>query len=235
MSRLSKRMQSIKEKTGNNASFELDQAVAKLKDCATVKFDETVELTFNLGVDPRKADQMVRGVVDLPHGTGRKIKILVFCADTQADAAKASGADYAGFESLYEKVKEGWVDFDVVISTPELMRDVGKLGKVLGPKGLMPSPKAGTVTKDIDKAVQAIKKGKIEYRVDKTGGIAVGVGKVSFGPEKIEENVKAVIHAVHKAKPVAAKGEYMKSVFLSSTMGPGLRITLNSKQLDLAS
>ena len=235
MSRISKRMKSIKEKTENNPSFELAKAVSTLKECATVKFDETVELTFHLGVDPRKADQMVRGVVDLPHGTGRKIKILVFCADTQADDAKASGADYAGFESLYEKVKEGWVDFDVVIATPELMRDVGKLGKVLGPKGLMPSPKAGTVTKDVDKAVQAIKKGKIEYRVDKTGGIAVGVGKVSFGQEKIEENVKAVIDAVHKAKPAAAKGEYMKSVFLSSTMGPGLRINLNSKQLDLAS
>lgn len=205
-------------------AYPLDEAVGLLKKVTAVKFDETVELAFTLGVDVKKADQMVRGVVTLPHGTGKSVRILVFANETQAKEALAAGADFAGFEEYFGKVKDGWVDYDVVISTPDLMREVGKLGKVLGPKGLMPSPKAGTVTANVKAAVQEIKKGKIEYRMDKQANVAVGVGKLSFDAQKIVANATVVIEAVLKSKPVSSKGEYLKNLSIASTMGPGLHL-----------
>ncbi|MBN2145692.1 MAG: 50S ribosomal protein L1 [Candidatus Aureabacteria bacterium] len=224
MTGISKRMKEIKSKLDLKKSYSLNEAVGLLRSIPKVKFDETVELTFRLNIDPKKADQMIRGLVTLPHGTGKKVRILVFVSDVQAKEALDAGADYAGFKEYFDKVKNGWCDFDVVVSTPDLMKEVGKLGKVLGPKGLMPSPKAGTVTDNVKKAVEEIKKGKIEYRVDKNGNVAVGIGKLSFEPEKIVENSKRVIESVFKARPSSVKGDFVKNVALSSTMGPGLKI-----------
>jgi large subunit ribosomal protein L1 len=220
----SKRMANIYKQVDRLKVYALNEAVDLLKKNTTVKFDETVELAFTLGVDVKKADQMVRGVVTLPHGTGKKVRILVFAGETQAKEALAAGADFAGFEEYFSKVKEGWVDYDVVISTPDLMREVGKLGKVLGPKGLMPTPKAGTVTADVKNAVREIKLGKIEYRMDKQANVAVGVGKLSFDAEKIVANATSVVDAVVKSKPMSSKGEYLKNLSIASTMGPGLRL-----------
>lgn len=192
---------------------------------AKARFDETVEAHIKLGVDSRHADQQVRGAIVLPHGTGKSVKVLVFAKGAKADEAKAAGADFVGEMDMVEKIqKENWFDFDVVVATPDMMGVVGRLGKVLGPKGLMPSPKAGTVTMDVTKAVNEIKAGKIEYRLDKTNIIHCPVGKVSFGAEKLNDNFTALINAVIKAKPSAAKGQYLRSVVVTSTMGPGVKV-----------
>ena len=192
---------------------------------ASAKFDETVELHVKLGVDSRHADQQVRGAIVLPHGTGKTARVLVFAKGDKADAARAAGADYVGDMDMVEKIqKENWFDFDVVVASPDMMGVVGRLGKLLGPKGLMPSPKAGTVTPDVAKAVQEVKAGKIEYRLDKTNIIHCPIGKVSFGPEKLAENFNALMGAIVKAKPAAAKGQYIKSCVVASTMGPGVKV-----------
>ena len=200
-------------------------AVRLAKESASAKYDETVEVAMRLGVDPRKADQMVRGTVSLPHGTGKQVRVVVFCKETdQINAAKEAGAIEAGAEELVQKVQGGWTDFDVAVASPDMMRDVGKLGKVLGPRGLMPSPKAGTVTPKVGDAVAEILKGKIDFRVDKNANIHVPIGKASFTAEQIQENASAVIDAVVKARPSACKGVYLKSCCMSSTMGPGFRL-----------
>ena len=204
------------------------EAVRLAKDTAGTKFDATVEVAMRLGVDPRKADQMVRGTVNLPHGTGKTARVLVFANGDKAEAAREAGADYVGSDDMIEKVSGGWLDFDAVVATPDMMGKVGRLGKVLGPRGLMPNPKTGTVTFEVGKAVREIKAGKVEFRVDKTAIIHAPVGKVSFGPEKLLENAKTLIDMVIKAKPAAAKGRYVKSIALSSTMGPGVRVDLAS-------
>lgn len=201
------------------------EAVALVKKSATAKFDETIEAHIRTGCDGRHADQQIRGAVVLPHGTGKKVRILVFAKDAKAEEAKAAGADFVGGDELIPKIQnEGWLDFDVVVATPDMMGVVGRLGKVLGPKGLMPSPKAGTVTMDVTKAVNEIKAGKIEYRLDKTNIIHCPIGKASFGAEKLQENFNALMSAIVKAKPAAAKGQYLKSVVVASTMGPGIKI-----------
>lgn len=192
---------------------------------AKAKFDETIELHVKLGVDPRHADQQVRGAVVLPHGTGKTVKVLVFAKGAKAAEAEAAGADYVGAEDYLDKIqKENWFDFDVVVATPDMMGVVGRLGRVLGPKGLMPNPKAGTVTMDVTKAIQDIKAGKIEYRLDKTNIIHVPIGKVSFGAEKLQDNFHTLMSAVIKAKPAAAKGQYLRSISVSTTMGPGIKV-----------
>ena len=193
---------------------------------ASAKFDETVELHVKLGVDSRHADQQVRGAIVLPHGTGKSVRVLVFAKADKADAAREAGADYVGDQDMVDKIqKENWFDFDVVVASPDMMGMVGRLGRVLGPKGLMPSPKAGTVTPDVAKAVKEVKAGKIEYRLDKTNIIHCPIGKVSFGPEKLTENYNALIGAIIKAKPAAAKGQYIRSCVTASTMGPGVRLS----------
>ena len=205
--------------------YEKEEAVALVKKAATAKFDETIEAHIRTGCDGRHADQQIRGAVVLPHGTGKKVRILVFAKDAKAEEAKAAGADFVGGDELIPKIQnEGWLDFDVVVATPDMMGVVGRLGKVLGPKGLMPSPKAGTVTMDVTKAVNEIKAGKIEYRLDKTNIIHCPIGKASFGAEKLQENFNALMSAIVKAKPAAAKGQYLKSVVVASTMGPGIKI-----------
>ena len=206
--------------------YESKDAFELICKTASAKFDETVELHVKLGVDSRHADQQVRGAVVLPHGTGRTVRVLVFAKGDKADAAREAGADYVGDMDMVEKIqKENWFDFDVVVASPDMMGTVGRLGKLLGPKGLMPSPKAGTVTPDVAKAVQEVKAGKIEYRLDKTNIIHCPIGKVSFGPEKLSENFAALMGAIIKAKPAAAKGQYIKSCVTASTMGPGVKVS----------
>jgi len=204
--------------------YEPDEAFALLKQAAYVKFDETVDAAIRLGVDPRHADQKVRGTLVLPHGTGQSRRVLVFAKGEKAKEAEEAGADYVGAEELAEKITGGWLDFDVAIAAPDMMGIVGKLGRVLGPRGLMPNPKVGTVTNDIGKAVEESKAGKIEFNVDKAGIVHVPIGKVSFEVQKLVENYRALIEALLKAKPAAAKGQYLKSAHVSSTMGPGLKI-----------
>jgi len=205
--------------------YDLDAACALIPQVSTAKFDETVEAHIRLGVDSRHADQQVRGAVVLPHGTGKTIRVLVFAKGAKADEAQAAGADYVGAEDLVAKIQnENWFDFDVVVATPDMMGQLGRLGRVLGPKGLMPNPKTGTVTMDVTKAIEDIKAGKIEYRLDKTNIIHVPVGKVSFGSEKLLENVQTLMSAIIKAKPASAKGTYLKSVALTTTMGPSIRV-----------
>ena len=205
--------------------YDPQEALSVVCKTATAKFDETIELHVKLGVDSRHADQQVRGAVVLPHGTGKTIRVLVFAKGAKADEAQAAGADYVGAEDLVAKIQnENWFDFDVVVATPDMMGLVGRIGRVLGPKGLMPNPKAGTVTMDVTKAIEDIKAGKIEYRLDKTNIIHVPVGKVSFGSEKLLENVQTLMSAIIKAKPASAKGTYLKSVALTTTMGPSIRV-----------
>ena len=205
--------------------YESAEAVALVCQTAKAKFDETVELHIRLGVDSRHADQQVRGAIVLPNGTGKTVRTLVFARGDKADAARAAGADYVGAEDMVQKIQtENWFDFDVVIASPDMMGVIGRLGKVLGPKGLMPNPKAGTVTPDVARAVQEAKAGKIEYRLDKTNIIHCPIGKASFGPEKLAENFNTLVGAVIKAKPAAAKGQYIKSCVIASTMGPGIKI-----------
>ena len=204
--------------------YDTDEAMALVCKTATAKFDETVEIHIRLGVDSRHADQQVRGAIVLPNGTGKSVRTLVFARGDKADAALAAGAEYVGAEDLVAKIQGGWFDFDVVIASPDMMGVIGRLGKVLGPKGLMPNPKAGTVTPDVAKAVTEAKAGKIEYRLDKTNIIHCPIGKVSFGPEKLMENFNALVGAVIKAKPAAAKGQYIRSCVVASTMGPGVKV-----------
>ncbi|MCK5833624.1 50S ribosomal protein L1 [bacterium] len=208
--------------------YGLEEAVILLKECKYTKFDESVEVAINLGVDPRHADQMIRGSVVLPRGTGKKVKIAVFAEGEDAEAAKAAGADVVGSDDLVEKIKEGWLDFDVAISHPSLMGKVGKLGRTLGPRGLMPNPKSGTVAPDVARAVKEARAGKIEYRVDKAGIIHTMVGKVSFETDALVENCTVLIDVLEKARPVSVKGVYFKSMALSSTMGPGIKIDLSN-------
>ena len=205
--------------------YDKADAIALVKKCATAKFDETIEAHIRTGCDGRHADQQIRGAVVLPHGTGKKVRILVFAKDAKAEEAKAAGADYVGAEELIPKIQnENWFEFDVVVATPDMMGVVGRLGRVLGPKGLMPNPKAGTVTMDVTKAIQDIKAGKIEYRLDKTNIIHVPVGKASFTEEQLADNFQTLIDAINKAKPAAVKGQYLKTVTLTSTMGPGVKL-----------
>ena len=205
--------------------YDKDEAIALVKKCATAKFDETIEAHIRTGCDGRHADQQIRGAVVLPHGTGKKVRILVFAKDAKAEEAKAAGADYVGGMELIEKIqKENWFEFDVVVATPDMMGVVGRIGRVLGPKGLMPNPKAGTVTMDVTKAVNDIKAGKIEYRLDKTNIIHVPVGKASFTEEQLADNFQTLIDAINKARPAAVKGQFLKSVPLTSTMGPGVKV-----------
>jgi len=206
--------------------FKPDEAVQMVKDLASAKFDETVEMATCLNVDPRKADQIVRGTVVLPHGTGKVTRVLVIAQGEKETEAVEAGADYVGTEYL-EKIQEGWLDFDVCVATPDLMGKVGPLGRILGPRGLMPTPKGGTVTFDVGRAVKEIKGGKIEYRVDKTGNVHVPIGRVSFSPEQLDENLDAIMDSIMRAKPSASKGTYVKSVTVSSTMGPGVAIDPN--------
>ena len=205
--------------------YDKDEAIALVKKCATAKFDETIEAHIRTGCDGRHADQQIRGAVVLPHGTGKTVRILVFAKDAKAEEAKAAGADYVGGMELIEKIqKENWFEFDVVVATPDMMGVVGRIGRVLGPKGLMPNPKAGTVTMDVTKAVNDIKAGKIEYRLDKTNIIHVPVGKASFTEEQLADNFQTLIDAINKARPAAVKGQFLKSVTLTSTMGPGVKV-----------
>jgi large subunit ribosomal protein L1 len=210
------------------AFYEANEAIELVKKAATAKFDETVDVAVRLGVDPRKQDQNVRGVVVLPHGTGKTKRVLVFAKGDKAKEAEAAGADFVGDQDLINRIQQGWFDFDVCVATPDMMSEVGKLGRLLGGKGLMPNPKAGTVTFDVTKAVQEIKAGKIEYRLDKAGQIHAPIGKVSFDAEKLQENFKALVDALNRAKPAAAKGVYLKSVAVSSTMGPSVRVNASA-------
>ena len=220
-----KKYQDAIKKIDKNNLYDTTEALGLVVETATAKFDETVELHVKLGVDSRHADQQVRGAIVLPHGTGKTQRVLVFAKANKADEARAAGADYVGDMDMVEKIqKENWFDFDVVVATPDMMGVVGRLGKVLGPKGLMPSPKAGTVTMDVTKAINEIKAGKVEYRLDKTNIIHCPIGKVSFGAEKLTENFNALIGAIIKAKPAAAKGQYIRSCTVASTMGPGVKI-----------
>lgn len=209
-------------------TYDIAEAVELVKKTATAKFDETVEVAYRLGLDPKKADQQIRGAFVLPHGTGKTQKVLVFAKGEKAKEAEAAGADYVGDADYINKINQGWFDFDVVVATPDMMAEVGKLGRVLGPKGLMPNPKTGTVTFDVEKAVKDIKAGKVEYRVDKAGNVHVPIGKVSFDNEKLIENFEAITETIIKAKPQASKGTYMKNVAISSTMGPGIRVDVSN-------
>jgi len=224
MAKVAKRVAKSREGIDRDAFYSLADAVKMLKERATAKFDETIEVAMNLGVDPRHADQMVRGVVNLPNGTGRTVRVGVFARGAKADEAKAAGADVVGAEDLVETVLKGEIDFDRCIATPDMMPLVGRLGKVLGPRGMMPNPKVGTVTMDVAAAVKASKGGAVEFRVEKAGIVHGGVGKASFDAKAIEENIRAFADAVIKAKPTGAKGNYVKKVSVTSTMGPGLKI-----------
>ncbi len=226
MSKTTKRMKACYDGVDKEKRYSLSDAVALLKGRSSVKFDETFEVAMNLNVDPRHADQMVRGVVNLPHGTGKSVRVAVFAKGAKAEEAKKAGAEIVGADDLAEKIQKGEIDFDRCIATPDMMAVVGRLGKVLGPKGLMPNPKLGTVTMDVAKAVADSKGGQVEFRVEKAGIIHAGVGKASFSAEALQENVEAFVEAILKAKPTGAKGKYVKAIALSSTMGPGLKIEM---------
>jgi large subunit ribosomal protein L1 len=224
MTKLGKRTEALRKGVDRDKTYPIEEAVKMVKERAKAKFDETIEIAMNLGVDPRHADQMVRGVVTLPNGSGRSVRVGVFARGAKADEAKAAGADVVGAEDLVEKVQAGNIDFDRCIATPDLMPLVGRLGKVLGPRGMMPNPKVGTVTMDVANAVKGAKGGSVEFRVEKAGIVQAGVGKASFSAEKLVENIKAFADAVNKAKPQGAKGTYINRVAVSSTMGPGVKV-----------
>jgi large subunit ribosomal protein L1 len=219
-----KRYKAAIKEVDSKRQYKIGEAVELLKKLPKTKFDETIELAFKLGVDPKQSDQMVRGTVALPHGSGKKVKVVVFAKGAAAQAAKDAGADFVGMEDLVKKCQEGWTDFDVAVATPEAMQEVRKLGKVLGPRGLMPNPKTGTVTEDTAKAVKEVKAGRVEFKMDKAANLHVSFGKLSFEGKAIEDNAKAVINAVVHAKPATSKGSFIESCTLSSTMGPGIRI-----------
>jgi len=223
----SRRYNALAKKLDVKKEYSIEDAVKLLKQSATAKFDESIDVAVRLGVDPRHADQVVRGTVALPHGTGKSVRVLVITKAAKENEARDAGADHVGFEEYLKKINEGWFDFDVIIATPDVMGDLGKLGKVLGPRGLMPNPKSGTVTMEVGKAVKEVRAGKIEFRVDKTGILHVNVGKTSFDEKKIYDNVKAFIDTVVRLKPPSAKGTYLKSITLSSTMGPGIPVDRN--------
>lgn len=225
---MSKKHDSAKEKIDKTKQYDLKEAVDLVKQLAHTKFDETVDLAFNLGIDPKKTDQMLRGSVVLPHGLGKKIRVLVFAKGEKALEAKNAGADFVGAEDLVEKINGGWLEFDKVVATPDIMGLVGKLGKVLGPRGLMPNPKSGTVTFDLAKAVKDITAGKADYKSDKAGIVHVSIGKASFEVDKLIDNAKAVVMAIEKAKPPTSKGKYLKKISISSTMGVGVPVNVGS-------
>jgi large subunit ribosomal protein L1 len=224
MAKLTKKQKEASSKIEKNKLYSLQDASSLLKDVAYAKFDESVDIAVKLGVDPRKANQMVRGVVTLPHGTGKDTKVLALVTPDKEEEAKAAGADYVGLDEYLQKIKDGWTDVDVIITMPSIMGKLGPLGRILGPRGLMPNPKTGTVTMDIGKAVAEVKAGKIDFKVDKTGIIHAGIGRISFDSSKIVENASEIIQTLLKLKPTAAKGTYIKSIYLSSTMGPGIAL-----------
>ena len=228
MGKLTKNQKLALEKIEAGKTYTLAEAVEKVKEITFTKFDASLDIDVRLGVDPRKADQMVRGVVTLPHGTGKEVKVLVLCTPDAEAAATAAGADYVGLDEYIEKIKGGWTDIDVIITQPAIMGKIGALGRVLGPRGLMPNPKSGTVTPDVAKAVSEVKKGKIDFKVDKNGIVHSSIGKVSFTAEQIKENAKEFINTLIKLKPATAKGTYVKSIYLSSTMSPGVKVDSKS-------
>jgi len=228
MARVTKNQKKAAEKIEAGKFYLLTDAAKLVKEITMTKFDASVDIDVRLGVDPRKANQMVRGVVSLPHGTGKETRVLVLCTPDKVEEAKAAGADYVGLDDYIEKIKQGWTDFDVVITMPPVMSKVGPLGRVLGPRGLMPNPKSGTVTMDVANAVTEVKQGKIDFKVDKYGIVHTSIGKVSFTPEKIVENANEFLHTILKLKPASAKGTYMKSVYLSSTMSKGIQVDIKS-------
>ena len=224
MKKRGKRYQEAAKLVDKSKQYDIAEAVTLLKETAKAKFDETVEVAFRLGVDPKHADQNIRGAVVLPHGTGRTQRVLVFAKGEKVKEAEAAGADYIGDADIIQKINDGWFDFDVIVATPDMMAEVGKLGRVLGPKGLMPNPKTGTVTFEVEKAVQEIKAGKVEYRVDKAANLHVPVGKISFDNDKLVENIETIIETIVKVKPQSSKGTYLRNVSITSTMGPGLKV-----------
>ncbi|MDI6729367.1 MAG: 50S ribosomal protein L1 [Thermodesulfovibrionales bacterium] len=224
---MGKKLDNVLSKVDLTKEYSIEDAIALVKEGAVARFDETVDMAINLGVDAKKSDQMVRGTVVLPYGTGKPVRVLVFAKGEKEKEAKEAGADYVGAEDLVEKIQQGWLEFDKTVATPDLMGLVGKLGKILGPRGLMPNPKLGTVTFDIAKAVKEIKAGKVEYKVEKAGIVHVPVGKASFDKEKLLENTMAILKSVTKAKPATSKGKYIKKITLSSTMGPGIKIDIS--------
>ena len=230
MSKLTKNQKLALEKIEAGKTYTLAEAVEKVKEITFTKFDASLDIDVRLGVDPRKANQMVRGVVTLPHGTGKQVKVLVLCNPDAEAAAKAAGADYVGLDEYIEEIKGGWTDIDVIITQPAIMGKIGALGRVLGPRGLMPNPKSGTVTNDVAKAVEEVKKGKIDFKVDKNGIVHSSIGKVSFTPEQMKENAREFVNTLIKLKPATAKGTYIKSIYLSSTMSPGVKV--DSKTID---
>ncbi len=231
MAHRSKRMKKVDEMVDKNKVYKLDEAVEVLKKSPPAKFDESVNVALKIGIDTKKSDQQVRSTVSLPHGTGRKVLLVVIAKGEKAKEALEAGADMAGAEELLEKIKGGWTDFSALIATPDMMRELGKLGKVLGPRGLMPTPKAGTVTSDVAKAVKEVKAGKIEFKVDKTGNINSAVGKISFSSPQLVENIRSLLQAIARSRPASAKGNFLRSLYLSTSMGPGLKIDLQSLDL----
>lgn len=227
MAKRSKRYEDLLKLVDKSKAYDPKEAVGLVKETAKANFDETVEAAFRLGVDPKKADQQIRGAMVLPHGTGKSQRVLVFAKGDKAKEAEAAGADFVGEQDLINQINQGWFDFDVVVATPDMMAEVGKLGRVLGPKGLMPNPKTGTVTFEVEKAVNEIKAGKVEYRVDKAGNIHVPIGKVSFDNDKLVDNFDAITETLMKAKPQASKGTYMRNASVASTMGPGVRVDIS--------
>ncbi len=228
MGKLTKNQKLALSKIEPGKAYSLGEATEKVKEVSFEKFDASFDIDVRLGVDPRKADQMVRGVVSLPHGTGKQVRVLVLCGPDAEAAAKEAGADYVGLDEYLQKIKEGWTDVDVIITQPSVMGKLGPLGRILGPRGLMPNPKSGTVTMDVAKAVKEVKQGKIDFKVDKNGIVHASIGKVSFNPEQIKGNAKEFINTLIKLKPATAKGTYLKSIYLSSTMSPGLKIDVKS-------
>jgi large subunit ribosomal protein L1 len=223
-----KKYQEASKIVDRNKTYEIGEAVSVLKETAKAKFDETVEIAFRLGVDPKKADENIRGAVVLPHGTGKTQRVLVFAKGEKAKEAEAAGADYIGDADIIAKINSGWFDFDVIVATPDMMAEVGKLGRILGPKGLMPNPKTGTVTFEVEKAVNDIKAGKVEYRVDKASNLHVPIGKVSFDDAKLIENFKTIVETIIKVKPQSSKGTYVRNVAITSTMGPGIKVDVSA-------